>query len=71
MLWVTVLFLLLHFLDVAENEKPPTEVDGRGRTPGDGVRYRMTMTVLVSGSIEAHRSRTPDTSRPYTSRSVT
>ena len=30
------------------NERPPTEVDGRGRTPGDGVRYRMTMTVLMT-----------------------
>jgi hypothetical protein len=26
------------------NEKPPTEVDGRPRTPGAGVRYEMTMT---------------------------
>src|SRR6266545_2019816 len=59
------------------NEKPPTEVDGRVRTPGAGVRYRMTMTVLkvltrVSGSryITAERSRTLDAGRPYRSRSV-
>jgi hypothetical protein len=29
-----------------DNEKPPTEVDGRGRTPGLGVRYEMTMTAV-------------------------
>jgi hypothetical protein len=27
----------------ADNEKPPTEVDGRVRTPEGGARYEMTM----------------------------
>jgi hypothetical protein len=31
-----------------DNEKPPTEVDGRERTPGGGARYGMTMTEAVT-----------------------
>jgi hypothetical protein len=29
---------------LCDNEKPPTEVDGRPRTPEAGARYEMTMT---------------------------
>ncbi|MEX1145207.1 MAG: hypothetical protein WEE69_07885 [Acidimicrobiia bacterium] len=44
-LWVTSLLCVLAVWCCGpDNEKPPTEVDGRGRTPVAGVRYEMTMT---------------------------